>query len=289
MGLPSPVPTMLEIRRRTAYLFLGVMLGQVILISAQVPTRSGPHVLQAVALSVFSRVQRVTSALTGAVGAVWSGYVDLRHVRQENDALRRQVADLQVRLQEERAQALRAGGLQRLLGFRSEVSLPTLAAEVIAGDATPGFQTITIDRGRRDGVLRDMAVIGPDGVIGRIVGDPVAHASQVQLIIGKNAAAGAMLERTRTSGLVTGGAGDPPLTLEYVSNLTDVQEGDLVVTSGIDGIYPKGFALGRVESATRGTNLYQVVKVRPAVDFTRLEEVLVVLTPPVTAGREGRQ
>jgi rod shape-determining protein MreC len=74
-----------------------------------------------------------------------------------------------------------------------------------------------------------------------------------------------------------------------VSNLTDVQIGDRVVTSGIDGIYPKGFALGRVESATRGTNLYQTVKVRPAVDFSRLEEVLIVLTPPVTAAREGRQ
>ena len=285
----SPVRAMLDIRQRTGYLFLGVMLGHVILISAQVPSKSGPRVLEAVALSVFSRVQGATSAVTGAMGSVWSGYVDLRHVRQENEALRRQVADLQVRLQEERAQALRAGGLQRLLGFRSEVSLPTLAAEVIAGDATPGFQTITIDRGSRDGVQRDMAVIGPDGVIGRIIGDPVAHASQVQLIIGKNAAAGAMLERTRASGLVTGGAGDPPLALEYMSNLADVQAGDRVVTSGIDGIYPKGFALGRVESATRGTNLYQVVTVRPAVDFTRLEEVLVVLTPPVTADREGKQ
>jgi rod shape-determining protein MreC len=280
---------MLEIRRRTGYLFVGVMLGQVILISAQVPTRSGSRVLQAVALSAFGSVQGAATALTGAVGAVWSGYVDLRHVRQQNEALRRQVADLQVRLQEERAQALRAGGLQRLLGLQGEVSLPTLAAEVIAGDATPGFQTITINRGSRDGVERDMAVIGPDGVIGRIVGDPVAHASQVQLIIGKNAAAGAMLERTRNAGLVVGGAGDPPLALEYVSNLTDVQVGDRVVTSGIDGIYPKGFALGRVASATRGTNLYQTVKVRPAVDFSRLEEVLVVLTPPVVAEREGRQ
>ncbi len=279
---------MLDIRQRTGYLFLGVMLGHVILISAQVPSKSGPRVLEAVALGVFSGLQRATSAVTGAAGQVWSGYVALRHVRQENELLRRQVADLQVRLQEERAQALRAGGLKRLLDLRSEVSLPTLAAEVIAGDATPGFHTITIDRGSRDGVERDMAVIGPDGVIGRIIGDPVAHASQVQLIIGKNAAAGAMLERTRAAGVISGGAGDPPLSLEYVSNLSDVQEGDLVVTSGIDGIYPKGFALGRVESATRGPTLYQIVKVRPAVDFTRLEEVLVVLRPPVAAGREGR-
>ena len=103
-----------------------------------------------------------------------------------------------------------------------------------------------------------MAVIGPSGVIGRIVGDPSADIAQVQLIIGKNAAAGALIERTRAGGVVTGGAGDPPLVLEYVSNFAEVREGDWVVTSGIDGIYPKGFPIGQVESAEPGPTLDQV-------------------------------
>ena len=278
---------MLDIRRRTSYLFLAIMLGHVILISAQVPTKSGPKVLEAAVLGVFADVQRATAAVTGVASDLWSRYVDLRRVRDENDVLRQQVADLQVELQQERALAQRAAGLQQLLDLRAQVSLPTLAAQVIGGDATPGFRMITIDRGSRDGVSRDMAVIGPKGVVGRIVGDPVARAAQVQLIIGRNAAAGAMIERSRASGVVVGGAGDPPLAMEYVSNLADVGEGDLVVTSGIDGIYPKGFPIGRVESAVRGPNLYQLITVRPLVDFSSIEEVLVVLVPPGPGGAEG--
>ena len=269
---------MLDIRQRTGYLFLTVMLGHVILISAQVPSRSGPKVLQAVALGVFGQVARATAAVTGTMADLWHGYVDLRGVRAENAVLRRELADLQVRLHEERALAGRAAGLTALLDLRTRVALPTVAAEVIAGAATPGFQTITINRGSADGVQRDMAVIGPSGVIGRVFGEPAAHAAQVQLIIGKNAAAGAMIERSRAGGVVPGGAGDPPLALEYVSNLADVLAGDLVVTSGIDGIYPKGFPIGAVESAAPGPALYQIIKVRPVVDFSSLEDVLVVLT-----------
>jgi rod shape-determining protein MreC len=278
---------MLDIRQRTGYLLLTVMLGHLILISAQVPTRSGPKVLQAVALGIFGEVQRAIAAVTGAVSNVWQGYVDLRTVHEENLALRREVDELKVRLLRERALAGRAAGLEALLGLRSSIELPTLAANVIAGDATPGFQTVTIDRGAADGVQRDMAVIGPGGVIGRIVGDPASHVAHVQLIIGKNAAAGAMLERTRAGGVVIGGAGDPPLLLEYVSNLAEVLEGDRVVTSGIDGIYPKGFPIGQVESAELGPTLHQIIKVRPVVDFSSLEEVLVVLMPATGAGGEG--
>lgn len=277
---------MLDIHQRTGYLFLTVMLGHLILISVQVPSQSGPSVLQALALGAFGGVQRVVTAATGAVSGVWHGYVDLRGVREENLVLRQEVADLKVRVLTEHALAERTAGLAALLELKTRVALPTVAANVIAGDATPGFQTVTIDRGAANGVRRDMAVIGPSGVIGRIVGDPSADIAQVQLIIGKNAAAGALIERTRAGGVVTGGAGDPPLVLEYVSNFAEVREGDRVVTSGIDGIYPKGFPIGQVESAEPGPTLDQVIRVRPVVDFSSLEEVLVVLVPAIGAGSE---
>lgn len=278
---------MLDIRRRTGYLFLAIMISHVILISAQVPSRSGPKVLEAVLLGAFSGVARLAAAVTGSVSDLWSRYVDLRDVRAHNERLTQQIAAMQVELQEQRALAQRAAGLQALLDLRAQVALPTLAAQVIAGDATPGFRMITIDRGSAHGVRRDMAVIGPGGVVGRVIGEPIAHAAQVQLIIGRSAAAGAMLERSRASGVVIGGAGDPPLVLEYISNLADVREGDVVVTSGIDGIYPKGFPIGQVVSATRGPNLYQLITVRPLVDFSSLEEVLVVTAPPAPAGPGG--
>jgi rod shape-determining protein MreC len=125
-----------------------------------------------------------------------------------------------------------------------------------------------------------MAVISPAGVVGRVI-LPSRRASKVQLLIDRNAAAGALIERTRVQGVVMG-AGDGPLKMQYVPNTADIKTGDLVVTSGIDGIYPKGFVIGTVERAERGGGSYYDITVKPAVDFTRLEEVLVVKTPPIS-------
>lgn len=271
---------MLDIRRHTGSLLLAILVGHVILISAQVPARSGSRLLQVMVLGAFGEVERAVSAVVEAVAHVWGRYVALSRLSEENATLRRQLADLQVRWQAERALAQEAARLQALLDLKATSALATVAARVIGGDPTPGFHTITIDRGSADGVRRDMAVIGPSGVIGRVVGEPAARAAQVQLLIARQAAAGALVERSRVGGVVMGGAGDPPLTMAYVSNLADVHEGDLVVTSGTDGIYPKGFPIGRVESAVRGPSLYQNITVRPLVDFSSLEHVLVVLAPP---------
>jgi rod shape-determining protein MreC len=271
---------MLDIRQRTGYLFLAVMVGHVILISAQVQTRDGGKVLESVTFGLFAGIQRGTSGVVDGWHRLWSGYVALRGVRAENEALKQKMAELQVRLQEERALAQRSQKLQELLGLKSQTALPTLAADVIAGDATPGIPSVWINKGERDGVRPDMAVIGAAGIVGRILGPLAPHAARVQLIIGRNAGAGAMIERSRTGGVVVGTAGDPPLLMEYVSNLSDVRAGDLIVTAGNDGIYPKGFAIGRVEVAERGVGLYKRITVRPVVDFSNIEEVLVVLAPP---------
>jgi rod shape-determining protein MreC len=273
---------LLDIRRRTAYLFLAVMLGQIILLSAQVQSKSGVRVLEAVTFGIFSRVQSATSSVINGVRNTWGNYVALRGVRAENEALHKQVAELQVRLQEQRALAGRTVRLQELMDLRSRISdtLPTVPAEVIAGNPIPGMLTITIDRGSGDGVQANMAVIAPTGLVGRVVGDPARHASRVQLLIDRNAGAGALIERTRSGGMVVGRGGDPTLQMEMVSNLADVKAGDVVIASGVDGIYPKGFTIGRVESVRRGSGLYLEITVRPSVDFSSIEEVLVVKLPP---------
>jgi rod shape-determining protein MreC len=271
----------LDIRQRTGYLFLAVMLGHVILISAQVQSKSGVRVLEAVTFGIFSRIQNGASSAIHGVRNAWSGYIGLRGVRAENETLRKEVADLQVRLQEQRALAARSVRLQELMDLKSRMpdTLPTVAAEVIAGNPNPGMLTITIDRGAADGIEADMAVIAPTGIVGRVVGPPAKHASRVQLIVDRNAAAGALTERTRAGGMVVGRTSDPPLEMELVSNLADVKAGDVVIASGVDGIYPKGFAIGRVESSERGPGLYRLISVRPLVDFSSLEEVLVVKVP----------
>jgi rod shape-determining protein MreC len=270
---------MLDIRQRTGYLLLAIMVGHVILISAQVQSKSGVRVLEAVAFGVFSRVQLGAAAIVSGVRNTWGNYVGLRGVRAENEALRARLADLEVRLQEQRALAARSGRLQELLDLKTSATLPTLAAEVIGGNPNPGMRTVTIDRGSADGVQANMAVIAARGIVGRIIGEPAAHASRVQLLIDRDAAAGALVERSRAGGMVVGSERDPPLSMELVSNLSDVKAGDLVVASGVDGIYPKGYAIGHIERAERGTGLYLTISVRPTVDFSSLEEVLVVLTP----------
>ena len=131
-----------------------------------------------------------------------------------------------------------------------------------------------------------MAVIAPAGIVGRLV-VPSLRSAKVQLLVDRNAAAGAIIERTRAQGVVVG-AGDDRLRLEYVSEVFDIVAGDVVVTSGIDGIYPKGFIIGRVESVERSGGAYKRITITPAVDFRSLEEVLVVLTPtPARQAAEG--
>ena len=269
-----------DIRQRPGVVLGAAILLHVILISAQVNTASGLPVLQVVTFGSFSEIQRGTMAVIDGVRGMWSGYIALRQVQQENDALRQEMQTLQVRLQQERAEAQRTDNLRQLLELRERANLDTVAAEVIAGAASPDFQTVTIDKGSSESLETDMAVISPAGVVGRVI-LPSRRASKVQLLIDRNAAAGALIERTRVQGVVVG-IGDGMLRMQYVPGTADVKTGDLVVTSGIDGIYPKGFVIGTIDHADRGGGAYHDIVIRPAVDFTRLEEVLIVRTPPAS-------
>jgi rod shape-determining protein MreC len=277
----------IDTRRRSGYLFIAVLVAQLVVISAQVSTKTGAPVLEAVAVGLFSEVQRVGSTIVRTVTSVWTGYVDLRGLRAENERLSRELRDTRVVLQQERALAQRTRGLQQLLDLRQRARVETTAAEVIAAAATPEFRTITIDKGTAGGLRPDMAVIAPSGVVGRVV-VPSVRAAKVQLLIDSSAAAGALIERTRAQGVVVGTGGDR-LDLEYLSGSADLSVGDTVITSGIDGIYPKGFVIGWIERVERVGVSYGKVTIKPAVDFSRLEEVLVVLTPPAPeeAGATG--
>jgi len=275
-----------DIRQRSGYLFIAVMVAHVLLISAQVNSRSGVPVLESVTFGVFSEIQRTLSGGFSGFGNLWSGYVGLRHAKLENDELKRQLAAAQVSLQEQHALADRTRGLERLLEMRENLPLQTTAADVIGEAAIPDFRTVTIDKGSRDGLRGDMAVIAPAGVVGRVV-IPSRRSAKVQLLIDRNAAAGAIVERSRAQGVVVG-SGDDRLQLEYVSEVSDIVTGDVVVTSGIDGIYPKGFVIGKVETVERSGGGYKRIIVKPTVDFRSIEEVLVVLTPmPAKEAAEG--
>jgi rod shape-determining protein MreC len=266
-----------DIAQRPGLLLAFALALHVGLISLQVTTRSGSTVFHAVVFGTFAEAQRAAAWATGGVTDTWSGYFDLRGVRDENARLRAEVGALQVELQTARARAGRADGYRTLLELRERVPLATTGAEVIAASATPEFRTITIDKGRGDGIDANMPVVAPAGIVGRVT-QPAARASLVQLIIDANAAAGAVVERTRVQGIVVG-LGDGTLRMDFAPATGDVVTGDVVVTSGIDGLYPPGFVIGTVTRVARGDGLYHDIAVRPGVDFSRLEEVLVVRQP----------
>jgi rod shape-determining protein MreC len=276
---------LIDIRQRTAGLFVAVLLGHILLISAQVNSRRGVTVLEVVTFGIFSEIQRGASGITGGIRNAWSGYVNLRSVRAENEQLKRQLAELQVDFQQERSAAERTRQLERLLGFKTQIGIETIPALVIGAGVSPDFRTVTIDKGSNSGVRENMAVIAPSGVVGRIV-TPTRHASKVQLLVDRNAGAGALVERSRALGVILG-TGESLLRMDYVSGNDDVMTGDTIVTSGIDGIYPKGFVIGKVETVDRGSGIYKVIRVRPAADFNGLEEVLVVASPTQGTAAEG--
>lgn len=270
---------MIDLTRRTGVSLLAAVAGHTVLLSIQADAVVAPW-FERVTFAVFSEVQRGVSGATAAAGGLWDAYVGLRAVRAENDDLHRELDALRLQSQVDRAAAQRVRSLEALLDLRDSVRLATVGARIIAGDAAPYFRTVTIDRGRRDGIRRDSAVLSAAGIVGRVVGEPGARASRVQLLIDRQAAAGALIERTRVTGLVKGSEDDRRLDMTYVSNLGDVEVGDTVVTSGIDGIYPKGFVIGDVTLARRGPGPYRTVHVRPRLRFGDLDLVLVTVSEP---------
>ena len=213
----------LDIRQRTGWLFMAVVVGHILLISTQVSTRRGVPVLEALTFGVFAEVQRAASSGIGSARDVWQNYFALQETRRENEALRTEVAQLRVGLQQERALAEQSRMLQKLLDMKTSTPLETTAATVIAGGASPDFRTVTIDKGTGGGLRPDMAVISPAGVVGRII-LPTGRAAKVQLLIDRDAAAGAVTERSRAQGVVVGTG--TSLRLDHVPGTADIKIGD---------------------------------------------------------------
>jgi len=230
-------------------------------------------------------VQRLASGVMQGADDSWHQYIALQEVRRENASLKTKMAELEIQLQQERALAAETRTVKDLLDLKTRTPLSTIAAAVIAGAASPDFRTLTLDKGTREGVLGDAAVIAPAGIVGRVI-TPAPRAAKVQLLLDRNAAVAGLVERTRAQGLVVGTGGER-LEMSYVPGTADIRAGDRIVSSGIDGIYPKGFAIGQIESIQRGSGEYTRVFVKPAVDVSVLETVLVVgKTPASPKGRE---
>ncbi len=206
---------------------------------------------------------------------VWSGYFYLVGVQRDNVELNRRLEEFsqkEVRYQE----ATRAlSRLEALLELKRQVAIPVIGARVIAYDPSLWSRCAIVDQGKDQGVKNGLAVVAPDGIVGRVV-ETYGNYAKVMLVVDRNSGADAMVQRTRVRGILQGKGGNRCF-LEFVPKSADVQAGDLVLASGLGGIYPKGLVFGKVTSANKkNPGAFQEIEVQPGVDLSTLEEVLVV-------------
>jgi len=248
----------------------------VLLLAFQIKREHDVRLVRYWAVQLLTPVERVGTWSFSEVSGAWSGYIGLRDTRADNERLKREVEKLSMRNRELESKAAEAQRLATLLNFReAHPEAPMLAAQVIGASADPTSHTLFINRGERDHLRRNLAVVTPDGVVGKIV-EVFPSAAQVLLINDKDSGVGALFAETRTHGVVKGN-GDPEPRMEYVENGEKVHAGEAVLTSGDDRIFPKDFPIGTVESAAQG-NPFQVIHIQTAAHLDRLEEVLVLLT-----------
>jgi rod shape-determining protein MreC len=229
---------------------------------------------------VTSPIERGVTWVIGGGIDVFQSFASLRHVREENVRLNRELLGLRGELVHTSELAQENERLQGLLGLTQAEMLPLIAAPVIGDDIAPDSlsRMITIGVGRDRGVERGMAVISSSGVVGRVQ-SASAGSARVQLIIDRNSAVAARVDRSRARATVTGLGNDRRCKLDFALRSDDIEEGDLLVTSGTDGVYPAGLPVGKVVSLKRKTSgMMLVASVAPAADTRRLEEVMVVLS-----------
>ncbi len=263
-------------RHKSLVLLAGVIVLQVILLAMQIKRDSQGRLLRVWTVGAVSPFERAGSYGFGWFRDTWRHYFALRNttkenerLREENDALKLQVAQLQ-------GKAAEADRLAVLLNFRkSHADVPMIGARVIGASAGAASQTIQLDRGERDGIRRNMGVITPDGVIGKVV-ESYSNTSQVLLLTDKESGVGATLADSRIQSPV-GGQGEPLLIMKYVPNDDSVNLGERVVTSGMDRIFPRDLPVGTVTDIKPG-NPFKQIRIKPAANLERLEEVIVLLS-----------
>src|SRR5262245_2013291 len=227
-------------------------------------------------LNLTLPLERMVTLPLSQFRGVWSDYVSLVDVREENERLRGRLARAEEENHQYREAILSSERFQKLSGFRAQREIPMVPANVIHQDLSAWFQSLIIDQGAAAGIRPGMPVITDSGVVGLVSGT-TPGASKVLLIVDPQSRVDAYVERTRARGTVRGNSGHEA-DFEYVLRQENIEEGDLLLTSGLGTIYPKGLVVGRVASVDRKTSgLFLSAKIAPAVDFTRLEEGFVIL------------
>jgi rod shape-determining protein MreC len=265
-------------RYRNVSILVAILFVQVLGLAVQVKRRSGAdestRIIRLWTVSAITPLEKAIVWCENGLGNIWSNYVYLRGVRQENRDLKFEIEQLrleQVRLSDDAQQARR---LQALLGFKEQYIAKTVAAQVIGSSGSEQSRSVYIDKGSSAGVEKDMAVITADGLVGKVL-RTFGSSSQVLLINDQSSGVGVIMDKSRLQGVIKGTAAGEVI-LEKVMTDEQVAPGDLIVTSGGDQIFPKGITVGTVMKVSPGADLFLNIRVKPSANLSRLEEVLVI-------------
>ncbi|OGQ99838.1 MAG: rod shape-determining protein MreC [Deltaproteobacteria bacterium RIFOXYD12_FULL_55_16] len=262
-------------RQIRLFLFFGLLLTLFIIMLVSMVSRQEFNAPQKLALEVIGTAQYGMTVATGSLNNVWRNYTALINVREENARLREELRKNKAVNNEYREAVATNVRLAKLLEMKETLPPPTLTAEIIGVDPSQWFKTIIINRGSSDGVQTGMPVVTVEGVVGQVT-NTSPHFAKILLAIDPNSALDGLVQKTRVQGIIKGGGAG--FHMEYVLKNNEVEKGDLIVTSGIGGIFPKGVPIGtvsKVEKAGRG--MFQVIEIEPAVDFSQLEHLIIVM------------
>jgi rod shape-determining protein MreC len=235
--------------------------------------------LERVAISFVSPFQELITRTIRFTKDIWQHYFALVTVARENQILRNELNQASENSNLWHETELANARLRNLLDFQKNITEQIVAAEVIGKDPSTWFKTVIIDKGKADGLTKGLPVVMPQGIAGQVI-ETANHYSKVMLIIDRNSAVDALVQRTRARGIIKGESTDQ-CRLDYVLRKKDVRIGDIIVSSGSDGVYPKGLRIGRVsEVIEHDADIFHEVFITPFVDFEKLEEVLVVIDVP---------
>ena len=233
-----------------------------------------------VGLSFVAPFQEIVSRSVRFARGVWKHYFLLVSVAQENEILKKMLNESIGNNNQWHEIELANTRLRNLLNFQKTPNNQVLAAEVIGKDPSGWFKTVIIDKGKAEGLQKGLPVVLPQGVVGQVI-EVSSHYSKVMLIIDRNSAVDALVQRSRARGIIKGSSADQ-CRFEFVLRKHDVQIGDTVIASGLDGVYPKGLLIGRVSDlGGRKSDIFYDIAVAPFVDYETLEEVLVILGPEI--------
>ena len=279
----SPLLTPRNLSRRSLAPWSGVVcfillaVVSLTLLTWKVKNRAPVVLFENAVLSMTRPLQQVATWATGSLGEVWGNYVYLVGVQRDNHQLREEIKWLRQENHRYLEAYLQYQRLQRLLNFREQTPLGVVAAEVVGRDSNSWTEMVYINRGTRDKVAKGYPVVTHDGLVGQVIHAAPAL-SQVMLLTDFRSGVDALVQRTRASGVVTG-RGRDLAALKFLPVGADIQPGDRLISSGMGGVFPKGLIIGAVKDITRNERQGQQVEIQPNVDFSHLEEVLVLVKP----------